>query len=206
MRKASLLVLLLACGKTTAAPTVQTESPSPQASAKPADDQRITITGKVHLAGKDPTHNVTPVEIEADDGTRWLASYHTDDLWKEFDGRRIVATCVKYVPEGQALVLPHVRVEKWRLEKATFGDLLVDVGPEITLRGKFEVRPDGPPGSKGAESKGPHFVEDSGKVHPVAHGTPPEMGRAVEIKARFVELSPFTAHVGSPHLWVLSVS
>jgi hypothetical protein len=195
MRNAWILAVVVACGKTTAAPPP--EAPPPK-----QDEAHVTITGIVKILPEDPRHKVTPVEIVEDDGKTWLAEYIADDLWKEFDGRRIVAEAVKYMPPGQAIMLPHVHVEKWHVVKPKIGDDIVDVGPLRKLHGKFGKNP-APPDSKAALSTSPHFFEDGGESYPIAHGTPGEIGKPIEIQGRLVELSPFSAHVGGPHLWIL---
>jgi hypothetical protein len=114
------------------------------------------------------------------------------------DSRRTEAE--RYLPEGQAIMLPHVRALTWRAEDARAP--LVEVGPERTFRGRFGKNP-APPDSKAALSTSPHFFEDGGGSYPIAHGSVGEFDKPVEMKGRLVELSPFSAHIGGPHLWLL---
>lgn len=189
-----MLALLVACGKTIAQPPAD---PPPK-----QQTTQVRIEGVVKIGEPDPRHRVTPVEIVEDGGKRWLASYQADELWKAFDGRRVEAEGETYVPEGQAILLPHVRIERWRIPKPGSDDPIVSVGPPVKMHGKLGPNP-APPGSKAAVETSPHFLEDGGKSYPIAHGTPGELGKTVEIEARLVELSPFGAHIGGPHLWIL---
>lgn len=165
------------------------------------------MSATVHVRPSDPGHGLLLVVLAADDGTEWLASYEADALWKELADRRVFVTGDRYEPAGQALVMPHLRVETVRVVKPTPEDAIVEIGRERTFRGRFAVYT-WPEHTKLAGESSTRFFDDDGKSYPLANTPAPQaaVGGAVEVRGRLVTPSSFSAHEGGPFLWVLGVA
>lgn len=165
------------------------------------------ITGVVELPEPSRTgKRFRGVLLHPETGPAWVLTYVADELWAVFAGRRVTVTGALFQPEGQALVARHLRPVSWRIEAPGPDDTIVEVGREQRLRGVFE-RQAQPAGSKLAGELTTRFVAEGGGSFLLAHAPEPlPLGRAVELRARPVEPSPFAARLGGPYLWVYEIT
>lgn len=192
-----------------AAPASTSEPGSGPTLAPSASAQALSFPATVRLPTEDEQGKgrkvFRGVVLERDDGSRWVASYVRDDLWQVFADRRVSVTGRRYVPEHQALVLPHIAVDTLSLGKPDPAVAFVSMGPERWIEGRFETTI-WPEGTKLAGEKQTHFVATGGATFLLSR-LPPDapMGPPVRIRARSVEPSPFEARPGGDYLWVYEV-
>lgn len=146
------------------------------------------------------------VWVERDDGQRWVVDYRARGWWMPFDGRRVRVSGRRYEPRGEAITATHFRVHELALV-APKGEpiaILTEVHEEQELEGVFEVET-WPAGTKLAGERDLVFVATGGERYRLANdpGSTIEDGRSVRIVAREVVMSPFVAHVGGRHLWLI---
>ena len=194
---ASLLMLavLLGCqGPQSAAPP-----PEPPA---PAHLETFSAVVRVARASEEPAgKGFRGVDLERDDGQRWVASYEPHGFFRELDGHRVTVSGVRHEPPGGARGVQHFKVHEIRVAPET-GAFVVRVGPEQQLRGYFEVR-EMPEGTKLAGEKILYFVSDGTSY--IVGGEAPAAApdETLTITARAIEMSPHVAHLGGPRLWVM---
>jgi hypothetical protein len=146
------------------------------------------------------------VWLEGDDGVRRVISYRADPWWRPFEGRSVEVEGWPYEPRGQAIAAAHFRVEALRVVAPGTEDALVSITGERELVGSFaEVT--APKGTKRAGETRTVFRSEDGKTYE-SYRLPqpqPPLDRRVRVTARFVEPSPFIAHLGGTYLWVIAV-
>ena len=146
------------------------------------------------------------VWLDGDDGVRRVIAYRADPWWQPFDGRRVEVEGTPYEPRGQAIMAAHFRVEALRVVEPSTEVALVSITGERELFGSF-FEATWPKGTKLAGETRTVFRSEDGETYelyrlPEPH---PPLDRPVRVSARLVELSPFVAHVGGMHLWVIAV-
>ncbi len=145
------------------------------------------------------------VWLVREDGERWVVDYRARDHWKPFEGATVEAVGRTWSPQGQAISATHFRVHSLRV-KPDAGTAWVYLGPEQKLSGRFEIRL-GQAGSKLSGESWPVFIATGGGSYQLANEVTlkDKPGKRVEVTARPVERSPFTAHMPGPTLWILSI-
>lgn len=194
---AAIAIAVAACGSQTRAPV---DASPAQVGGALAFDGVVRASDDVRTVGK----TFRGAWIERDDGERWVIDYDPDSPFRALRDTRVHVEGERYVPDHQALVGPHFRVQKLTAQDARAA--LSSVGPRVRLRGHF----DDVPGEKGSLSEGEtihRFVDASGRAFFLARA--PEgthgLGGACEIDAYEVEIGPSTQHLGGPTLWILRV-
>lgn len=195
---ATLLVAIMSCSK------------SPQTSA-PTREQRgevVSLSGTVRAVEEAPRgrgKRFIGVQLEADDGKRWVLCYGHDEVLESFDGKRVAVEGRSYVPQHQALVAPHVEVTRVAADRADTSLSHVSAGELVALEGAFEERVM-PEGTKLAGEHILYFVAHDGRRFLALTRRPwPALGAPTKAHVRTVEASPFTAHLGGPTVWVYRV-
>ena len=149
------------------------------------------------------------VQIDRQGEKPLVVSYSADDLWRDFDGKRVWVRYNTYVPRGRSIGGEHAHVsELWVADEST-ANLYTGFGATKKMRGELrEIS-----GEKGSKSEGEKilvFVDAAGTSHQVLNqplgddGKPARSG-SVMVVARSVELSRFAAHLGMPAVWVGAV-
>lgn len=149
------------------------------------------------------------VSLELGDGTRYVVDHRARLLWRGFDGAQVIATGHCDAPSGEAIGVPHFRIERLRLAPTVaMTTPLLEVGREAVLHGTF-VEVAFPIGSKRAGSRELRFDETGGGSY-VVHGAdedvpPPSPGPAT-IRARAIVINPaYAATTGGPRLWIVEL-
>lgn len=179
----------------------------PPAAAAPTDDakQPEGFAAVVRVDAKPGGKKFQGVWLERDDGERWVVAYRAEPWLVAFEGRRVDVTGAVYQPTGQAILATHFRIETLRLAGPESDAEFVAALAELRLSGTFKERV----GESGTKLEGERyrvFEADDGAVYLLANY--PERGEpgvAATVRARVVELSPYTAHRGGTYLWVLDV-
>jgi hypothetical protein len=136
---------------------------------------------------------------------KWVVSYTRDGLWESFRDKTVIVTGTRTVPEGQALMNPHLDLGTMKLAKPDDTAIFAAIGPERTMRGTFSERV-WEPGTKLAGEKQLLFHEDgAASVRVVNRPEGVRIGEATQIRARSVEHSKFVAHADGPAVWVIAV-
>lgn len=183
-------------------------APAPSRAEVPDERAHETVTGILRSYEPPPQAPGKPfigVRLERDDGTDLVVAYGSDSLWAAFDGQRVEATGHPYVPEGQALMAPHFRIETLRVVDE--GAALLAVGPERSMEGTFVVHTV-PRGRKRAGERVVEFVERNGTRWNLEHSpSPPPLDRPVQIRARRVDPNwAYAARMAGRYLWVVEVT
>jgi hypothetical protein len=193
-----MLLLALGCASTSSAPG----GVSSPASA-PGDESFVAV---VRLPAPDPLGKVFRGVLLEAGSTTWVASYGRDALWQAFEGLRVQVTGERYKPEGQALVAPHIRVKTLTLEHSDTTAQITRFQAEQTLDGQFAELV-WPAGTKLAGEKTIRFVTIEGREFFLG-GKPPDMplGRAVSVRGRVYEPSPYAARPYGEYFWIYDIS
>lgn len=137
------------------------------------------------------------------DGEKSVVSYTAGPFWEVFHGQQVRLTGEPKIPNGQALVAPHLEVHTLELVEPTPDVPLVRAGPERTFTGQ-RVVVEGPDGAKARQYS---VLQTDDQRWLIAGGFDvlPAPGTPVTVRAREVERSPFVAHITGPTLWILGV-
>jgi len=210
-------MLLLGCGGAEGTPGPGTpESPKPEAGSthrsplepEMSDDDHaaeglIRFTATVRIDQEPGSKRLQGVYLARDDGESWVVAYRPHPWLVPFEGREVEVTGETYVPEGQALLATHFRLETLRLVDPLCGVDPIALGPITVLEGRLVAR-SGEPGTK-SEGQGWTVLEVAGVDHelfnPSAVGE--EDGAEIVVRARPVERSPVVTHRDGRWLWVL---
>lgn len=145
------------------------------------------------------------VWLERDDGSRWLIAYRAYGYWKPFEGKRVRVSGQRYLPQGQSMAGQHFRVETLTADPNAMTEF-VRVAAERTFYGTFEQEMM-PVGSKMAGTAIDAF-SSAGVRYQLANvpKDKPAPGTKARVTAREVERSPFMAHTGGKHLWIIDIT
>jgi len=155
----------------------------------------------VHIDATPGAKRFQGVWLQRDDGQRLLVDYRPRSHWQPFEGVRVSVSGEAYMPEGQSIGADHFRVHTLAVIDPKPEHSITQMGPERTLTGRFTFVP-GAPGSK-MEGSGSTFFDTGGMNFLLANFDKAFRG-AGTVEARQVSLSPFSAHVMGPRIWVLS--
>ena len=200
----SALALACACGAPQpAAPNSQAHTPHPATVSRAQAFEAV-----LQIEAKPGEKRLQGVWLERADGQRWIIAYRAEPCWRPFAGRRVRARGETYQPEGQAVLATHFRVRALELvdPKAEPMAELIALGDEQVLSGSFQQMT-WPAGSK-LEGESQLVFERSDGTRYFLSGVPqaaPAAGQRVEVRAREATPSPYMAHPGGPHLFVLEV-
>lgn len=166
------------------------------------------IRGRVSVASTTSAGQPPVVWFEPVEGERWILTDRPEPWLVTFDGAQVEITGERYTPQDRSGQAPQFRIFTIARVDEGMSANLVKVGPEIELKGRFEVDI-GEPGTKSEGERTLDFVAEDGRgfmVHNLADdqlGAP--AGRSVGIRAREVELSPYAAHRTGPRVWVTAI-
>ncbi|WP_197041292.1 hypothetical protein [Chondromyces apiculatus] len=149
------------------------------------------------------------VLLRRDDGSEWVIAEGAETPLHAMDGRRVRVEGMAYEPEGQALVLRHLRVAVLTIADLKEDAPYVEVRSEERLEGKFEPFTY-PEGTKLAGERTILFIAAGGERFHVAHMPLKEreerlLGRALTVVGFRVEPSRFIARPGGPYLWIQDI-
>jgi hypothetical protein len=178
--------------------------PPPPVPMKNESTQQETFRATVRIDAQPAGKMFQGVWLERSDGERWLIAYRPWEYWTPFQDKQVDVTGERYQPEGQSVSAVHFRLDRLTIDTAAMTSL-VRVERERGLTGVFLVDKGGPPGSKMAGYATSYFRSDDGERFLLANAPQVTPGTPVRITAREVELSPFSAHQGGRHLWVIDV-
>lgn len=196
-----LLTLLLALGCASASPVA-----AGSGAAHPSAPGEVSFVAVVRLPAPEPLGKTFRGVLLEEGGTTWVASYERDELWKAFEGRRVDVTGIRYAPDDQALVAPHIHVSTLSLVHSDETAQVTRFQPEITLAGQF-VEFVWPPGTKLAGEKTIRFVTTEGREFFLGGKRPDTpLGRSVSVRGRIFEPSPYAARPYGEYLWVYDVT
>lgn len=172
----------------------------------PSDVERRAI---VRIDAQPGGKRFQGVWLEFAEDTRWVVDYRANELWKPFEDHEVIVTgyCWAPDPRAQSIGATHFHVERMRFLQPKMGrGPLLEIGPEVALRGAFRAQPF-PPGSKLAGSSQTKFDAESESYGlQGASVALPAMGTRVLVIARGVEPDmSWTAQTGGPKLWILDV-
>jgi hypothetical protein len=204
MRRAAVTIAAgLACGP---AGPLETPLATTPAEATPSEDATVQeFEAVVRVDERPGGKKFQGVWLERDGGERWVVAYRPEGWLRAFEGRRVRVTGEVYQPFGQAIAATHFRVATLRIVGQEPDAHLVSAGPARALVGEFAERV-GAPGTKLEGERYTVFV--AGGTEYLLAGAPEDArpGARVKIEARAVEPSPYAAHRGGEHLWVLTVA
>ncbi len=176
---------------------IQPEPLIPAPSAESADSAESPFTATVERDDANHTWLVRQ------DGQRWRVDEDDGALWSAFAGRRVELSGARVDgPAGET---------RFRVDRLTTSDedaVWRELGPARRRKGTISIAA-GEPGSKMADETWPIFTPASGGPsyqlanHVELAGL---VGRPVELRARTITRSPFTAHMPGPTLWVLELA
>jgi len=185
--------------------TTPASLPTSAALARPQESFEATV----QIDPKPGDKAFQGVWLAREDGERWVIAYRAEPWFQPFEGQRVRVTGERFIPEGQAIMAPHFRVDTLRRVDEGKADPsaspVIGLGPEQQLEGVFEDRV-GAPGTKLEGEPYRVFTASGGESFLLSHAPEDaQPGRRVLIRARAVELSPYMARRGGPTLWVLEV-
>jgi hypothetical protein len=166
----------------------------------------LEFEGTVRTSGI-PPHGKFSVEIECDDGKRWVIGYDSDSPYCQFTDRRVAVSGRSYDPMdddpiGQYRADQHLRVSRLRPVTPAGGDQLIEVGCGREFVGRFERRHYSPDRSTGEQSA-LMFVSDQDEAFRLARFPEEvEADRRVKVLAYYVEPSTPVTDSPNQHLWI----
>lgn len=172
----------------------------------PAPLLPASVRAKVVIDDEAGAKRFEGVWLVVEGGERLLISYRADPWWLPFEGKMVEVKGAGYMPEGQAIVADHFRVHEMRMLEPGPEDSIVWVTKEKELTGKFTSY-EWPMKSKLAAERTTVFETHEGTRYWLSNALEPApmLDQAVQVRAREVEPSPFAAHPGGRHLWVIEV-
>lgn len=201
MRWVGITVLVAACW-TKSPVTDQTKPPTDRS----AVDENVELIGTLRIDPAPGPRGFQGVFLEVPGRGTLLVDYRPRGLWRPFDGAEVVVTGGCYEPSGEAIDRTHFRVDSLRASSAPHGERpYLSIGREQVISGGLRKQA-AAPGSKMAGSTWPVFVAESGEVYIAVGDDLPPLDRALKVRARVLEPDmSYTARMGGPDLWILSV-
>ena len=177
------------------------------AAPHPVGDERRAI---VRIDGEPSGKKFQGVWLEFADDKRWVVDYRPREMWKSFEDRDVLVTGYCYEPFGQAINAPHFHVESMKFVKPEMGrGPILEIGPELELRGGMFRDETFPSGSKLAGSSVRKFSMPDGGGGFGIQGSDvdlPENGKRVLVVARVIKPDmSWTAQTGGDKIWIVDV-
>jgi hypothetical protein len=137
-----------------------------------------------------------PGELDRD---RLLIDYRARELWRGFEGQRVLARGTCYLPVGQAIAATHFDIDRLKFTGAApTAASLLEIGPRVLLDGELV-----------AHAGGKGLVFRAGSITYAIAGTSqdtPLVPGRVKIGGRTVVVNPkVVSTTAKDHLWILEL-